>query len=258
MNFSPQQIKLAGGLGEEETQRDFEVGLDLQGSGIRSLRQAASVTGEVSDCEEDLSVCESERAALEAENKDLTTENEDLQEEVEDAAQVGGGGGSVSAAVLPYGTNPMPLSVNLSCYRIEENSTQAGKFTRYHWACTWTAGVFDPYASGTPTPLSGGSEFGVVWVNNLGEEKFNRSVISQDFPGFTGLDPWDSELSSSCTFYTDLSPFTSNLTATIFNTVRFELRANATYAPRSARTPVLYRELGNGSQTNGTTIDPNA
>ncbi len=70
MNFSPQQIKLAGDLGEEETQRDFEVGLDLQGSGIRSLRQEVLSLGELSDCEEELpeaTDCSVEKAELEEE-----------------------------------------------------------------------------------------------------------------------------------------------------------------------------------------------
>lgn len=87
MNFSPQQIKLAGDLGEEEAQRDFEVGLDLQGSGIQSLRQAASPLGEVSDCEAKLSESESERGALAAVIGGLNTENEDLAKENEDLAE---------------------------------------------------------------------------------------------------------------------------------------------------------------------------
>ena len=66
MNFSEHQLQLAGGLGNSgvgDEPRDFEVGLDLQGEGIRQLSNSGGDTIEI---DEDLNQCIADRAAYEA------------------------------------------------------------------------------------------------------------------------------------------------------------------------------------------------
>ena len=66
MNFSEHQVQLAGGLGNSgvgDEPRDFEVGLDLQGEGIRQL---SNFSGDTIEIDEDLNQCIADRAAYEA------------------------------------------------------------------------------------------------------------------------------------------------------------------------------------------------
>lgn len=179
MNFSPQQIKLAGDLGEEETQRDFEVGLDLQGSGIQSLRQAASPLGEVSDCEAKLSESESEREALEAVIGGLNTDNEDLAKENEDLAKE-------NDSLLDFLNSPYSasrsrsvvapaggvVSVNLRVSGVVDPAKDK-LYLYYNMTARYVGGIFN--ASGSIasitgwlqniTPLSPSPFRGLIWPN---------------------------------------------------------------------------------------------
>ena len=87
-NFSEHQVQLAGGLGNSgvgDEPRDFEVGLDLQGEGIRQLSNFGGSTIEI---DEDLNQCLSDRAAYEAALLAGNIANEALENALEDIAGV--------------------------------------------------------------------------------------------------------------------------------------------------------------------------
>lgn len=87
MNYTDEQIRLAGFVQPDEGPRDFNSVLDLQGEGTRVLDQyIAEVEAEEGDCCADLGIAESTIGALVTENDDLQAENGELQEDLEDAA----------------------------------------------------------------------------------------------------------------------------------------------------------------------------
>jgi len=262
MNYTDEQIKLAGFLQPDDGPREFNSALDLQGEGIRVLESGVQIDEEnTGDCCAELEISESTNNALTQENNALSAENGELQDEVIANSIVGGAGGTASGIVETTSGVFGEVSVSLTCTRIEPfSSGKPNSFTRYWWSCVWST-TPDP---NIPGPISGSSAIRVVWIKSTGEERYGISLIDANLGGFSGVSPWAinnptvKPNSGSCQFYTDISPFSSDATATVFNTVRFDVRAQTTYSPKSAWTPVLYRATGGGSQTNGTTIDPNA
>ena len=192
----------------------------------------------------------------ESTNAALTALNAALSAQIEKAATVGGGGTTLSENVYTSGNLRGSISVSVTCNRVEEHSTQSGKYTRHHFSCVWSAEANADY----PGPVSGASSIRVVWLNGSGDEVNSGSTRFGAMAGATGTAPWyipaTGSDSGSCAFYYDISPFSSNVTPTIYNAVRFEVQANDVYSPKSGFDPILYRTLGNGSTTNGTTIEP--
>ena len=85
MNYTDDQIRLAGFVQPDEGPRDFNSVLDLQGEGTRVLDQyIAQVEAEEGDCCADLGIAENTIGALITENDDLQQEIVDLGGENED------------------------------------------------------------------------------------------------------------------------------------------------------------------------------
>ena len=82
MNYTDEQIRLAGFVQPDEGPRDFNSVLDLQGEGTRVLDQyIAEVEAEEGDCCADLEIAESIIGGLITEIEDLEEEIEDLEED---------------------------------------------------------------------------------------------------------------------------------------------------------------------------------
>jgi len=85
MNYTEQQIKLAGLLQPDGGSRDFGQDLEFQGEGIRSLGSNNAIFEEnTGECCDDLLTCEILKGELIDENEALQGENDDLQEEIDE------------------------------------------------------------------------------------------------------------------------------------------------------------------------------
>ena len=93
MNYTDQQIKLAGLLQPESGPREYEAALDFQGEGVRVLSNNNEIFEEnTGDCCEDLEDCEVSKSVLEQEVADLEEEIVDLEADLAEAC----------ASRLPY------------------------------------------------------------------------------------------------------------------------------------------------------------
>jgi hypothetical protein len=114
MNFSKHQLKLAGAFGAGDDAREFAVGLDIQGDGIRVLPTAGVIEEAEGDCCEELTNCNESSSACDAALIECGEENDALEDELEPLDQAVGQATYSYAYIYEDGTNCVGESTDLS------------------------------------------------------------------------------------------------------------------------------------------------
>jgi hypothetical protein len=251
-------MKLAGGISSSiEEPREYKVGLDIQGQGIRVLDSSSVAPGEAGDCCEDLQACESGLIACGVVNESLLEENELLQEENdaingefddyidnqnENNPGVNGWGVPVTDTVEIGGVSVGTVSINTTITSVTETYPGGGLFNIYAMRVDWTT-----TQSTWPTPEAPQNvAFSIAMRAVYGTSSAGGEIGTGQFNEVGG--------NSGTILHTiTLSPFSSPAAPTIYNCPRFEIRSNNTYNPASPWKPCMFRELGGGSDNNAQT-----
>ena len=191
--------------------------------------------------DESITSCESTNAALTAQIEganDYINENE---------PGVGGFGSTISDKVYVGGVLVGTVTLNIVCTSIDIFSVSLPKYTRHNITVNWICGQSQWPTPGAPQNVSGSSAYQITYTQGTTGGPVNTG---------TGVAPWlflaSGINSGSFNMVMSISPFSSTVSATIFNTTSFQFRVNNTYSPKSAYKTVFHRATGGDDPNNGT------